>query len=127
MGILWERDIEIAQNEDYFQFWAYANGTLASNTPFDFTGSTALFIISETSSQNSAQLLALTTNGGSGVAFGTRVVSGVTLASIEVTIPNAQTVALPAGEWFYAIIVITGGKQTFYAAGSCVVTPTGTT
>lgn len=117
------RDIEVAQNEDYSEFWGYANGTIQSNTPFNLAGASAIFTIQQSSDNGATQILRLTSAAGQ-ITFGTTTISGVTFATITVTIPHATTATLPQGTFYYDIEVSMGGSNTYYAAGACVITPT---
>jgi hypothetical protein len=121
---LWSRNIEITQNEDESFTFGFATADPSGNpqlaVPFNFTGCTAKMQVRENSAATSEELLALSTS--SGIAFSTATVSGVSVATIVVTITNAQTVELPAGTWFYDLFVYTNtGQQTCYLQGAFIV------
>jgi putative Ca2+/H+ antiporter (TMEM165/GDT1 family) len=119
---LWLRPLAVTQNEDYSTFWGYANGPIGASTPFSFAGATALLTVSELADRTSLTLLGLSSGAGQ-LVFGTTVIQGITFATITATIPSATTLGLPAGDWYYNLLVTIAGLNTYYADGPFTVVP----
>jgi hypothetical protein len=126
---LWSINIEATQNQDETFVFGFATADPSGNpqlaVPFNFTGCTAKMQVREGALSTSTEILSLTTGGG--ITFGTATVYGVSQGAITIVIPNAQTVDLPAGTWFYDLFVYTStGQQTCYLQGSFTVNPSRT-
>jgi hypothetical protein len=133
------RRIEISQNEDLnggagitWGFATAADGNVQNRLPanivaVNFSGCTAKLAIRQGQGAN-APLLLLLTSTLSQITFGTYTdPTGATWGTITVLVTNAQSAALPPGEWYFDLEVITaGGIQTYYVQGPCAVAATGT-
>ena len=129
-GAWWQKNLKCLQNEDWSQTLGYstqpaAGFALTFATAISFAGATAKMEIRQNQLSTSTLLLTLTTS--SGLTFGTTTSSsGIPYAYITIAITNAQTVLLPAGEWFYDILMTQSGAQSYIAQGIFEVGPTAT-
>jgi hypothetical protein len=122
-------DLSISQNEDRVWVLGFAMGTVANPIgPYSFTGCTAEMQIRESQDASSTLLLSLTTSAGLVLGGPTPLtVNGntITCGTVTVTITHAQSILLPAGTFYYDLLVFASGTQAYYLSGSFTVTATG--
>jgi hypothetical protein len=120
----------VDQNEDKTVLVGFATGTIACPLgPISFTGCTAKMEIRQSQDPTSALYLTLTTGGGGLVLGGpTSLYNGtIPCGTIQWTLTHTQSAALPAGTFYYDVLVTNGaGLQTYYLWGDCNVRGTGT-
>jgi hypothetical protein len=129
MSATWERSIVITQNADVPFSWGYTTNTAAAGlpavwVPYSFVGTTTKFTLKETNSPSSPTLLQLTSTSGA-ITYTIATVKGVTAAFLNWSIPNATTVTLPVGTWWFDLLWLNGSQQSYLAEGPGIVQGTG--
>ena len=130
LGAEWMKPLKVRQNVDYSKTLGFAtqspDNSIADATAISFAGMTAKMQIRQNQLSTSTLLLTLAT-GGSGLTLGgPTTFLGAPFGTIAIALTNAQTAALPAGTWFYDIIVYNGSDQSCWAHGPFEVAPSRT-
>ena len=131
LGAEWMKPLKVRQNVDYSKTLGFAaqasSGNTASATAVAFGGMTAKMQIRMGQLSTSTLLQTLTTGGG-GLTLGSATTSsGIPVGTIQIVLTHLQTLALPAGEWWYDVIVYNGSDQSEWLHGPFAVAPVRTT
>lgn len=128
---LGEQALLVEQNCDYppdgYFFFSPDPSGLGNNAnavPYNVTGTQFEMQVREAQDPASTLLLTLTIGAGLALAAGTFVGGPPVPANpngFTITITNAQTGAMPGGEWFYDIIQTAGALKTCFLSGPFVV------
>jgi hypothetical protein len=125
------QDIVAIQGEDFSDYWVLATQdpspipSLANQVYFNFTGYSMRMQIRQLEDPTSMLLLSL--GLGTGLTFASLVGENGPPApafnnTVVITLTKAQTLALPAGEWFYDLFLdAPGGTSLEFLAGRFIV------
>lgn len=123
---IWARSFEVTQNEDSPFVLGFASadpsGQLSLAVPYNFAATSVEFTARETSDPASTLLVQLTSGSGA-ITFGTAVIGGATVGTVNFTIPHATTVLFPVGTFFCDLLWINGSVNTYLASGPFIVAP----
>lgn len=123
---IWNKTLEVTQNQDDPFVLGFAtadpSGTLSLAVPYAFGGTYVEFTARYSSDPNSTLLVTQNSAGGA-ITFGTAVISGATVATLNFVIPHATSVNFPVGSFYYDILWVSGTTNTYLAAGPFVVAP----
>jgi hypothetical protein len=129
--IIWSRSMTLTQNVDCSFSWGFSNlaptvppSPYTAAVPYSFGGTTVKWTLKEANIPASPTLAQLTSTSGA-ITFGTATVKGAPVATVNWTVPNATTVGLPVGDWWFDLLWIIDSQQLYLAAGLAVVQGTG--
>lgn len=120
-GPEWDFPVSVRQNSDDSIVWGFATGTIASSTPFDFTGASAVLTV--TPAEDDATALLQLSSPSSGISFGTSTVNGVVVSTITALFTHDQTKSLAEGMYYYNLLVSNASINGYYALGTFTVNP----
>lgn len=128
------RALKVSQNTD--KTWVFgwasqgpAGSSIAAATPISFAGMTAKLMVRQNPIWTSNLLLTLAT--GSGITLGgpTATPWGFSVGTTTIAVTHTQMAAsaMPAGSWFYDMVIYNGSLQDVWLQGPFEVVPVVTT